>query len=349
VFAVKFREIPRAFKVISLAVLLLFAFAACEQERPGIQSPNYFASDIPEELFPIRYRIKWQHQAQFAGSYMAYEKGFYLKLGLEVEILPGGVSHPPYKSLINKESEISNINLFSAIETYHKGPPLVNLAQISQSNSTLLVGKKTSGIKTLNDLQGKRIGVWRDEQGDYIRLFFEYLGLDVQIVPMDWSVNLLLNDAVDVMNAMTYNEYHRLLMAGLDEDELITFDLADYGFNLIDDGLYATRDFYDNHTQECIAFAEATTEGWIYALNHREETLNVILRYLRLYNLPANRAHQAWMLDHMYWHIFDESGAIGYLSPSDFKMAHEILEEHGWIPQPVDYKTFYPHEIRKKN
>ncbi|MGC9362902.1 MAG: ABC transporter substrate-binding protein, partial [Candidatus Syntrophosphaera sp.] len=311
-FEVKKQKEPGRMILVFCAIVLLFVFAACERESSETRYTRYLPNDIPDEFLSIRYRIKWQHQAQFAGSYMALEKGFYLKRGLDVQILPGGVQYPPYQSLVNGECEISNNNLYNIMKRYHEGPPLVNLAQISQRNSTLLVAKKTSGISTLNDMQGKRIGLWRDEGADYLRLFFEHVGLDVQIIQMDWSVNLLLNDAVDAMNAMTYNEYHRILMSGLDEDDLVVFDPADYGFNLIEDGLYTTRDFYDKHTRECIAFAEATLEGWLYAFDHRDETLDVVLRYQRQNNLPANRAHQAWMLDHMRNHIFDGTEEIGF-------------------------------------
>lgn len=342
------RKTGRMILVFS-AIVLLFATIACERESSETRYIRYLPNDIPDEFLSIRYRIKWQHQAQFAGSYMALEKGFYQKRGLDVQILPGGVNYPPYQSLINGECEISNNNLFNVMERYHEGPPLVNLAQISQSNSTLLVAKKTSGISTLNDMQGKRIGIWRDEPGDYIRLFFEHVGLDVQIILMDWSVNLLLNDAVDVMNAMTYNEYHRILMSGLDEDDLVVFDLADYGFNLIDDGLYTTRDFYEKHTQECIAFAEATLEGWLYAFDHKEETLDVVLRYLKQNNLPVNRGHQAWMLDHMHNHIFQGTEEIGLLAEEDFDFAQDILMKYGWLTQSIDYSSFYPHATGKKD
>jgi NitT/TauT family transport system substrate-binding protein len=38
----------------------------------------------------VSVRLKWLHQAQFAGYYVAKEKGFYKEEGLDVTINPGG-------------------------------------------------------------------------------------------------------------------------------------------------------------------------------------------------------------------------------------------------------------------
>ncbi len=338
--------------ILSMALLLILA-TGCAKKKPDsdIQkaTPVKVESDHTDDLFKIRYRLKWLHQAQFAGAYMAKEKGFYRRRGLDVEILPGGVDFPPYKSLMEGSADLANFNLINALKDYNSSRPVVNLAQISQKNSTLLLGKKTSGIKTINDLRGKKIGVWRGESGLHTILFLEGLNQDIQVIPLDWSINLLLSNAIDMMSGMDYNEYNRILMSGLDADELVIFNLADYGSNVIDDGLYATKDFYTRHEQQCQDFAKATLEGWTYAFKHREETLNVVLRYQRESHIPANPEHQAWMLDHMKDRVLDKSGQLGHLNQSDFDLAHRILTERGLLTEPVEYRSFYPHENTEKN
>lgn len=280
---------------------------------------------------------------------MAKEKGFYRKRGLDVEILSGGLEHPPYSSLMDGYADISNLNLVTALSYYNTGKPLVNLAQISQKNSTLLVGKKSSGIKTIEDLRDKRIGVWRGESGIHTILFLENLKQNIQVIPLDWSVNLLLNNAIDLMSVMDYNEYNRILMSGLNEDELVVFNLADYGYSLVDDGLYTTKSFYDKYPKQCQDFAAATIEGWIYAINHQDETLNVVLRYQREAYLPANPEHQRWMLAHMKDRVLEDPKLVGYLHQEDFDFVQSILIERGLISKPIDYHTFYPHENTEKN
>ncbi len=342
----------RVFTFSCCAVLLLFAFGC---EEPGTDSPakpdQRAATDgsPSEALFTIRYRPKWLHQAQFAGVYMAKEKGLYKQRGLNVVVQPGGLDFPSYDALIAGETDVTDQFLIYALAQSDLGQNLVNLAQVSQKNSTRLVGRKSSGITKLEDLRGKKVGIWRNESGELVRLLLDKMKLDVDIVTIDWSVNLLLNNAIDMMNVMTYNEYHRLLMAGLDSEDLVTLNLTDYGYGLVEEGLYTTLDYYQNHTQECQAFAEATMEGWIYAFAHREETLDVVLRYLRESYLPANRSHQAWMLDHMRENVLEDPNAVGFLRPDDFDTALDVLMENGWVKTPVDYRKFYPHAIKKKS
>ncbi|MBP7205398.1 MAG: ABC transporter substrate-binding protein [Candidatus Cloacimonetes bacterium] len=168
--------------------------------------------------------------------------------------------------------------------------------------------------------------------------------MNIRAIPIDWSVNLLLNDAIDMMNAMVYNEYNRILMSGLREEDLVVFDLADYGFDLAEDGLYATKEFYERHKQQCHDFAAATLEGWIYAQSHKGETLDVVMRYLRENHLPANREHQAWMLDHMISKIMEDPNRVGQLELHDFDLAQKILMDRGLLANPVGYKSFFPHE-----
>ena len=331
-----------------IVVLMLFVLSSCgdkcidsgrsKKNRPSMEEVQ------PGELFKLRYRLKWLHQAQFAGAYMAKEKGFYQAWGLDVEFLPGGGDHPPYQSLMEGSADIASFNLVTALKYHNPKNPAVLMAQISQKNSTVLVGKKSSGIKTIQDLDGKKIGVWREEGGDHTLFFLESLGLNIRAIPMDWSVNLLLENAVDMINAMYYNEYHRLLMTGLDEEDLVVFDLADYGFDLVDDGIYTTRDFFEKHPRQCRDFTAATLEGWNYAFQNPEETLAVVLRYLRENHQPANLEHQAWMLEHIKSRILENPARVGYLDPKDFDLANRILIERGIIDKPVDYQTFYPHE-----
>ncbi|HQP27309.1 MAG TPA: hypothetical protein PLL58_05710, partial [Candidatus Syntrophosphaera sp.] len=84
--------------------------------------------------------------------------------------------------------------------------------------------------------------------------------------------------------------------------------------------------------------------GWNYAFQNPEETLAVVLRYLRENHQPANLEHQAWMLEHIKSRILENPARVGYLDPKDFDLANRILIERGIIDKPVDYHTFYPHE-----
>jgi NitT/TauT family transport system substrate-binding protein len=296
----------------------------------------------PQETVPIRFRPQWRHQAQFAGVYIAAEKGFYRNYGLDVEIQSGGPDFPAYEALVSGQSDIVTLFLSTALNRYSQETPLVNLAQISQRSAIMLVGKRSPSLNRIEQLNGKKIGLWRNDFREPSLIFFQEKGLNVEPVPIDWSVNLLLNNAIDMMNVMLYNEYHQVLMAGLDKEELFEIRLSDEGYNIVEDGIYTTEEFYQKNPEACRQFAEATIDGWIYALNHPEETLEVVIRRMRQDHIAANRPHQAWMLDKMKELILADPDNIGVLSKKDFDFAQTLMYKHDLLRQKIDYRAFCP-------
>ncbi len=330
-------------KTLSLLCALLLLLAACSRQEKPASPPQKVAVDSEgfehEELFKMRYRLKWLDQAQFAGAYVALEKGFYLKRGLDVEILEGGPDHLLYGSLLDSSADVVSLHLLLGMNYFNSPRQVVNIGQTFQKSSTLLVGKKSSGIRDLKDLAGKKVGIWRGQS--YVRYFLDRQNLGIRAIPIDWSVNLLLSNAVDMMNATSYNEYHRILMAGLDEDELSVFSLAELGFNVVEDGLYVLKDFYEKHPQQCKDFAEATQEGWFYAFENQEETLQIVTQRMRSNHQPTNFGHQRWMLQHMKDLVLG-TGEPGILKKSDLDFANRILMENGELDKPIPYEEFCP-------
>ncbi|MDP2173879.1 MAG: ABC transporter substrate-binding protein, partial [Candidatus Cloacimonadaceae bacterium] len=283
------------------------------------------------------------HQAQFAGVYMALKKGFYRNYGLDVEIQSGGSDYPAYESLLNGSTDIVTLVLATAIAKTAQDHELVNLAQVSQKSALMLVGKKSPRLQSINDLNGKKVGLWRSDFQDLPLVFFQEKNLHVKVIPIDWTISLLLNDAVVMMNLMVYNEYHQVLMSGIDKEQLFEIRFSDIGYNFIEDGIYTTREFYEKNPVICKNFAEATMDGWLYAINHQDETLDVVLDIMRRNFIPANIPHQAWMLKTWADLILAKPTSIGVLEKRDFEFAQGLLLKNKVIPRKLDYERFYPH------
>ncbi|MDD2228649.1 MAG: ABC transporter substrate-binding protein [Candidatus Cloacimonetes bacterium] len=292
--------------------------------------------------FTIRYRPQWSHQAQFAGVYMAAKKGFYHNYGLNVEILPGGPEYPAYESIQNGSTDVSQLFLLTALARDAELNNLVNLAQISQKSSLMLVGKRARGINSIADLNHKDIGLWRTDFRELSLIFLKQNKLNMNIINVDLSIGMFLNDVLDLMNVMRYNEYHQIIQAGIDPDELFLIPFSDVGLNILEDGLYATRDFYDRYPTQCKNFAEATMDGWIYAINHQEETIDLVLDIMRRHYIRANRPHQAWMLKEMSDVVLAKPNRVGELHITDFDMAKNLLSQQGIPVSKQSYQEFYP-------
>jgi NitT/TauT family transport system substrate-binding protein len=149
-------------------------------------------------------------------------------------------------------------------------------------------------------MNGKKVGLWGRELSLEPTALFRNYGIQVKSIPQATTVNLFLRGGVEVVSAMWYNEYHIILSAGVDPGELTVFRFADYGMNFPEDGIYCLESTYREDPQVCRRFVLASIEGWRWAFDHREEALDIVMRYVNEANIATNRDHQKWMLDRMH-------------------------------------------------
>jgi len=291
----------------------------------------------------------WSPQAQFAGYYVALEKGIFKKHGLDVSFIQGGVNNPPLELLKTGRADFGVMWLSSGIRGRARGTPLVNIAQMTQRSGLVLVARKSSGLRNPQDLNGKKISFWGGDLEIQPRAFIEKYRLNVTTVPQGYSVNLFLRGGVDAAAVMWYNEYHTLLNSGLDENELTTFFFDQYGLNFPEDGIYAMEDTVVRSPELCASFVTASLEGWAYAFSHEDETLEIVLKYMREAGLPANRIHQKWMLEKMKALTAGDGSAnvTGALAAEDYARVSSALVKYGAIKAAPDFHRFHKPAVNK--
>ena len=330
-------------KTFFAVFFILLTLVACKQRTedknnhiPAMGSTN----EKNLTLRNVRFIPQWMHQAQFAGVYVAQAKGMYKNYALNVEILSGGPNLPAADAIRDNKADICSMFLLSAMREYSKGNRVVNLAQVFQKSSLLLVAKKDKGINNISDINGKRIALWRSDFQEISLMFIKKYQLNVEIVPIDWSINLFMQDGVDLMNVMLYNEYNQLIQSGLNREELVMFPMSKNGFDIPEDGLYCTDEYWNQNPAICKDFADATMEGWMYAINNQDEAVAIVLDVMRRSHLAANRPHQEWMLSQLKESILYRQASIGKLRKPDFEMADNLLIQANIIETPIDYNSF---------
>src|ERR671910_2920799 len=108
----------------------------------------------------VTLQLKWVTQAQFAGYYIAKDKGFYKEVGLDVDIKPGGPDIAPPQVIAGGGADVMIDWMPSALASREKGVPLVNIAQPFKRSGMMLTCRKETGITKPEDFKGKTLGVW---------------------------------------------------------------------------------------------------------------------------------------------------------------------------------------------
>lgn len=284
----------------------------------------------------------WSSQAQFAGYYVALDKGIYSRYGIDMKILKGGPGHPAAEALQSGEADFAVLWLSAALRQYAAGTRVVNLAQHIQRSSLMLIAKKSSGIRTPADVQGRKVGLWSGDLALPAQAFLDKYHLQVRKMAQTYTVNLFLQGGLDVASAMWYNEYHTILNAGVNPDELTIFTLSDHGITFPEDGLYTLEKTYHRDPALAGAVAAASLEGWRYAFEHPDEALDIVIRHMKQEHLPANRSHQKWMLERMR-DLFQprrEGGKMGQLTPADYEAVGTALRRGGVIRSFPGFEEF---------
>ena len=292
---------------------------------------------------PIKLVLHWVPQAQFAGYYVALEKGIYQESGLDLRIITGGPNVSVNDCVTSGRAEFGTYFLLNATKLAAQGIPLINIAQLSRRSALILVAKKSSGILKPDDLNGRKIGLYQEEFSDIPLAFIKNNSLDVNIIPIATGIHIFLHGGTDVTNVMWYNEYHTILNCGYNPDELTTFYMSDYGFNVPEDGIYCLRSTYDANPEVCKRFVEATMEGWRYAFDHPVEALDIVIGEMKEAHIPANLAHQQWMLARMQDIILPncQTEFTTYLTPDAYEMSGKVLIENGSVETVTSFENFY--------
>lgn len=251
-----------------------------------------FLSDVDAQQ--IVFTPQWLPQSQFAGYYVAQEKGFYKEAGLDVVIEHTSSSDNAQNRLREGKCNAITMNVFDAIFNIDQGMEVVNVLQTALHTGLVIV-PRNNDIKKLKDLSGKRVGIWRTHYYELSQIVNEDYDLNIEWIPFVQSVNLYISGAVDATMAMVYNEAYHIYASGFENVSFIS--LADYGYDFPEEGVYFTKEYYEKYPDKAKAFAEASRRGWEWTHEHPDEALDIVMKVIEENNLPAGRQHQKWMLN----------------------------------------------------
>lgn len=285
----------------------------------------------------IVFTPQWTAQAQFAGYYVAEAKGFYRQAGVKVKIEHPSATQPAMSRLHNNECQATTLQLCQAMEIVAAGVPLVNILQTSMNNAMVIVSSRGKDPLTQ---KGARVGIWSVGFGQLAICMSNKEHLDYQWIRFAQNINLFVSGALDATLAMSYNEYYQLVQAGVELTDKNVYRFCDHGYNVQEDGLYMTREYYQEHQEQARRFAEASRRGWEWAAKHPEETLDIVMQYVDKDHIATNRVLQRLMLKEVLRLQVDrESKKREFrLRPDMVQQASRLMVENRMLSREVKYE-----------
>jgi len=239
----------------------------------------------------INLQLVWKNQFQFAGYYMAKEKGFYKELGLDVNIKEYQSGMNNVEDIISAKTDFA-VGRSSLLLDRLEGKPVVMLAAIFQHSPEILLTKKRNDLKHVKDLEGKRI-MLTDDQTGLASINSMLIAAGVRSDMFDrqqhsFDVNDLINDKTDAIIAYLSNEPYALTQANI---EYTIFNPRDFGFDLYSDILFTSQNMLENKPEIVASFRKASLQGWEYALQNIDETVDVIINHYNTQNRTKEALH----------------------------------------------------------
>ena len=284
----------------------------------------------------VTLQLKWVTQAQFAGYYVALDKGFYKDAGLDVTIKAGGPDIAPAQVIAGGGADVVLDWMPSALASREKGLSLVNIAQPFKSSGMMLTCRKDSGIKAPEDFRGKTLGVWFYGNEYPFLSWMSSLGIPTDgsdnggtVLKQGFNVDPILQGQADCVSTMTYNEYWQIIDAGLSADDLVVFKYEDQGVATLEDGMYVLEDNLEDaaFADKMVRFVAASMRGWKYAEDNSDEAAGIVL------DNDASGAQTEKHQKRMMGEIAKlTAGSNGALDPADYERTVATLMGGGSDP-----------------
>ena len=321
----------RRWRLMAVAAVVGLIVAACGGGQSGSTESSAAGGEAEcTSMDSVRVQLQWFAQAQFAGYYVAKDKGFYADECLQVEILEGGVDIVPQQVLATGGAEFGIAWVPKALVSRQAGANIVNIAQVFERSGTLEVSWADSGITKPQDWAGKKVGNWGfGNEYELTAAIQKFNVPDVELVAQDFTMNALLNREIDAAEAMIYNEYAQVLEAvNPDTGELYqpsdlnVIDFNDVGTAMLQDAVWVEEGWIADEANQDIAvrFLTATFRGWIHCLDNFDECVSIVLDN----GSTLGESHQQWQLNEILGLIFPATVDIGVMNKDLWDQTVEV-------------------------
>lgn len=210
----------------------------------------------------LRCRLGWIPNGEYAGFWLAEDRGLYRDLGISVEFQAGGPGRAgAIETLANADADLAiTSDLPSVLAAREQGIELTVVAAVMPESPLGIAVMADSAVTSLNDLVGQRIGAGTLHDRLLLDALFRVNGLPVsyELKAVDAGFSALESGEVLALSCSTLNQVPAARRAGLD---LRTWRFSELGLDLPADLIVYRGDIADR-LDELGDFLAASIVGW---------------------------------------------------------------------------------------
>jgi NitT/TauT family transport system substrate-binding protein len=289
----------------------------------------------------VTFQLNWTAGGPNAGFAAALGEGFYKAAGLDVTIIQGNGSGNTAQLVASGRAQLAYADAVAVSQLIAKGAPMKVVATIYQSNPNEVSALTKTGIKSIGDLKGKKVGVPAgSSQTTMLPLFLKANGLKEQDMiamnmPVPAMVPALLQGQVDAILGSMDSYQLQLEQQGATLDN---YRFADYGVPTVSTSIFASDSLIKDHPDVLKKFIAASLKGWSFALDNPDKTIKDLKAVFPDLNEKLATSELAAITP-----LFCSGGArfIGKAEDAHWTRTQALLSEVKLLPEGQDPKSYY--------
>jgi NitT/TauT family transport system substrate-binding protein len=290
---------------------------------------------------PVTFQLNWMAGGPNAGFAAAVAEGYYNDVGLDVTLVQGNGSGNTAQLVANGRAQLAYADAVAVMQLIAKGAPMKVISTVYQSNPNAVMALKKTGIKSVKDLTGKKVGVPSgSSQTTMLPLLLKANNLkesDVNMIdmPVASMVPALLQGQVDAVLG-SIDAYQ--IQAESQGAQLDVYRFADYGVPTVSTSMFASNDYLKSNPDVVKKFVAASLKGWSFALDHPDQAIKDLKKVFPEVNEQLATKELAAITP-----LFCSGGAkyIGKAEDALWSKSQDLLSEVKLLPAGQDPKSYY--------
>ncbi len=328
-----FKQMISAHAVSSVTLCaLMLAMVGCGDKPATPASSDAKTSDAPAETVSVRFPIPIVEAGQ-TPFYVADDLGYYKAENLTVKFEMGSKELNPVKTVATGQDTFGVLGgPDTLLVARSKDQPLTAVAVLHRnSNFPCLLTLKKSGITTIDQLAGKKVGFFFGHiSTDVLRNFFRKSNVKVEEVDVGFDYSQLINGGIDAQWAFTVTAGIDLPAKGVDVNVIspMSAGIVTHGYTI-----FATDETLKTKESAVTRFVRATLRGVDYTVQHADEANKILMKrdpnIKEDISLKRLKAYNA---------VTSNSGETpaGYMDKEMFQTTYDRLKDESVIAKPFD-------------